>query len=350
MFSRRNRGFIGTCFILIAIVLFGYGLYMYDLKSVKLTESEAQRHHLQRSEKKINEKLDKIKGEKKTLESELENTKIELSKQTKSLEIELEQRQLRENEAHELGKKLQAEKDNRRECDETKDKLDHMLTEKDVALVDFKTQLKTANELHTTCQASLDSLTKEKIQIKSELDALIDEKSTEDEELTKEKNALEVAEAELKQYKSELMELRVALGRLGVKGIKRDEKWVKLTEDDRGIILRGVLDSDIYPNEFLEQEIAPTPENKPQVDEPVVEKETETEKKSETEEKEEDKEAEKEAEKEQEKENETAEENVEEQAVPPNVQKDDQPDESLDSKEEAVDDEDVQSIDVDPEQ
>ena len=58
MFSRRNRGFIGTCFILIAIVLFGYGLYMYDLKSVKLTESEAQRHHLQRSEKKINEKLD----------------------------------------------------------------------------------------------------------------------------------------------------------------------------------------------------------------------------------------------------------------------------------------------------
>merc|ERR1712014_137154 len=126
-----------------------------------------------------------------------------------------------------------------------------MGTEKDVALVDFKTQLKTANELHTTCQASFDSLTKEKIQIKSELDALIDEKSTEDEELTKEKNALEVAEAELKQYKSELMELRVALGRLGVKGIKRDEKWVKLTEDDRGIILRGVLDSDIYPNEFL---------------------------------------------------------------------------------------------------
>ena len=98
-----------------------------------------------------------------------------------------------------------------------------------------------------------------------------------------------------------------------LKGIKRDEKWVKLTEDDRGIILRGVLDSDIYPNEFLEQEIAPTPENKPQVDEPVVEKETETEKKTETEEKEEDKEAEKEAEKEQEKENETAEENVEEQ-------------------------------------
>lgn len=68
-------------------------------------------------------------------------------------------------------------------------------------------------------------MTKEKIQIKSELDALIDEKSTEDEELTKEKNALEVAEAELKQYKSELMELRVALGRLGVKVSGRVKSW-----------------------------------------------------------------------------------------------------------------------------
>ena len=89
-----------------------------------------------------------------------------------------------------------------------------------------------------------------------------------------------------------------------LKGIKRDEKWTQLTVDDRGIILRGVLDSDIYPNEFLEREIAPTPENKPQVDEPVVEEE----KKIESDQKEEEKEIEKE--------NETAEENVEEQVRP----------------------------------
>ena len=87
------------------------------------------------------------------------------------------------------------------------------------------------------------------------------------------------------------------------KGIKRDEQWTQLAEDDRGTILRGVLDSDIYPNEFLEQQIVPTPENKPQVEEPIVEKEVETDKKIEVVEKE----------KEQEKENETAEENVEEQ-------------------------------------
>ena len=94
---------------------------MYDLKSVKLTESEAQRHRLERSERKTTEKLDKLKSEKKTVEEELENvsrfgielgfihtfqTKVEVSQQSKALEIELEQRQRRENEAIELGKKL----------------------------------------------------------------------------------------------------------------------------------------------------------------------------------------------------------------------------------------------------
>ena len=47
---------------------------------------------------------------------------------------------------------------------------------------------------------------------------------------------------------------------------------MKLSEEDRGTILRGILDSDIYPNEFLEMEIAPTPENNQadaQVDEPI---------------------------------------------------------------------------------
>ena len=43
---------------------------------------------------------------------------------------------------------------------------------------------------------------------------------------------------------------------------------MELSEDDRGTILRGILDSDIYPNEFLEKEPKPTPENA-QVDEPI---------------------------------------------------------------------------------
>lgn len=55
---------------------------------------------------------------------------------------------------------------------------------------------------------------------------------------------------------------------LVTQGIKRDDSWMLLSEEDRGTILRGILDSDIYPNEFLEKEIAPTPENT-QVDEPI---------------------------------------------------------------------------------
>ena len=44
-------------------------------------------------------------------------------------------------------------------------------------------------------------------------------------------------------------------------GIRRDENWMKLSVEDRSTILHGVLDSDVFPNEFLEREIPPTPEN-----------------------------------------------------------------------------------------
>ena len=36
---------------------------------------------------------------------------------------------------------------------------------------------------------------------------------------------------------------------------------MKLSVEDRSTILHGVLDSDVFPNEFLEREIPPTPEN-----------------------------------------------------------------------------------------
>ena len=46
---RRSRGFSPTVFILITIVLFGYGLYMYDLQSLRLTEAEAKNKKLERN-------------------------------------------------------------------------------------------------------------------------------------------------------------------------------------------------------------------------------------------------------------------------------------------------------------
>ena len=72
MFSRRNRGFLGTCFILIAIVCFGYGLYMFDLKSVKLSESQAALHRAERSVSNHKEKIEKLKLDKSNLEAQLE--------------------------------------------------------------------------------------------------------------------------------------------------------------------------------------------------------------------------------------------------------------------------------------
>ena len=73
MFSRRNRGFLGTCFVLISIVCFGYGLYMYDSQSVKLSESQAMLHRTERSAAQFEKKVDKLKSEKKLLEEQLEN-------------------------------------------------------------------------------------------------------------------------------------------------------------------------------------------------------------------------------------------------------------------------------------
>ena len=73
MFSRRNRGFLGTCFVLISIVCFGYGLYMYDLKSVKLSESQAMLHRTERSAAQLDKKVEKLRSEKKSLEEQLEN-------------------------------------------------------------------------------------------------------------------------------------------------------------------------------------------------------------------------------------------------------------------------------------
>ena len=77
MFSRRNRGFLGTCFVLISIVCFGYGLYMYDLKSVKLSESQAMLHRTERSAAQLDKKVEKLKSEKKSLEEQLENVNIQ---------------------------------------------------------------------------------------------------------------------------------------------------------------------------------------------------------------------------------------------------------------------------------
>ena len=45
-----------------------------------------------------------------------------------------------------------------------------------------------------------------------------------------------------------------------MKGLKRDLAWIELSEDVRSTILRGILDSEIIPNELLGTP-APSEEN-----------------------------------------------------------------------------------------
>ena len=56
-----------------------------------------------------------------------------------------------------------------------------------------------------------------------------------------------------------------------LKGLKRDLAWIELSEDVRSTILRGILDSEIIPNELLGTP-APLEENK-EDDEKEVEEE-----------------------------------------------------------------------------
>jgi len=56
-----------------------------------------------------------------------------------------------------------------------------------------------------------------------------------------------------------------------LKGLKRDLAWIELSEDVRSTILRGILDSEIIPNELLGTP-APLEENKEE-DEKEVEEE-----------------------------------------------------------------------------
>ena len=51
-----------------------------------------------------------------------------------------------------------------------------------------------------------------------------------------------------------------------LKGLKRDLAWIELSEEVRSTILRGILDSEIIPNELLGTP-APLEENEKEVEE-----------------------------------------------------------------------------------
>ena len=58
--------------------MFGYGLYMYDLQSLKLTEAESKVRRLERSEHSQSSELKQLKNAKNELEEKLKKVGISI--------------------------------------------------------------------------------------------------------------------------------------------------------------------------------------------------------------------------------------------------------------------------------
>jgi len=228
MFSRRNRGFLGTCFVLISIVCFGYGLYMYDLKSVKLSESQAMLHRTERSAAQLDKKVEKLRSEKKSLEEQLENAKVEISQDTKSLEIERSEREKREKEAIEAVKKFETKQREVHDCIELKDEVHQKYLTAEEAAKTCESELKSAQKEIESCQSQNNQNSKTSEQMKNDLEQLQHQTEDKDskykEEISLWKNKIEESQQksesmkeELHQIKAQHDELVAALKDLGVK-------------------------------------------------------------------------------------------------------------------------------------
>merc|ERR1711973_547187 len=115
---RRSRGFTTTVFILCSIVMFGYGLYMYDLQSLKLTEAESKDKRLERLEHSQGSELKQLKNSKNELEEKLQKEKHEHQQKTLTLKLETEQRDAREADLREDGGKLNTVTKEKNDCEE----------------------------------------------------------------------------------------------------------------------------------------------------------------------------------------------------------------------------------------
>ena len=113
---RRSRSFLGTVVVLCGFIIFGYGLYMYDLQSMRLADVEASNNQLERELKGLNKNIDKDEKKLKSLEARLESEKHDLENIKGELKVESEQRQVRENELIEIGAKFTTSSNEKEKC------------------------------------------------------------------------------------------------------------------------------------------------------------------------------------------------------------------------------------------
>lgn len=269
---RRSRGFSTTVFILITIVLFGYGLYMYDLQSLRLTEAEAKNKKLERNLNTAQSDMKSESSKRTKLEKMLEKEKHEHQQKTLTLKLESEERDKREKEAIAFGEKFSTAKNDKEEC---LNKLDRM--EKDFKVIKDESNaqalsMKTLEQSAVECQRQQGHLNEQIHELQnanqellSNVDSATHSKDEILENLYKKQGELqEEAEDNKSKYHQsaeELIELKDALNNMGIEGLKRDSNWAdQLSVEERSIILQGILDTDMIPDSLIAAE--PTPEIK----------------------------------------------------------------------------------------
>jgi len=252
---RRSRSFLGTVVVLCGFVIFGYGLYMYDLQSMRLADVEASNRHLERELKGLNKNIDKDEKKLKSLEAKLESEKHDLENIKGELKVESEQRQARESELIDIGAKFTTSSNEKDKClkemAELKKALENSENEKNALTDTVETYERAAKK----AQDEIASLNSEIDQLRKDLGKASESASSKEE--------IEALRAEADQDKAkyhatynDLTELKEALHKVGVEGLRRDDHWTSITSEERSIILEAILGTDIIPDSYLGAETA----------------------------------------------------------------------------------------------
>ncbi|CAG5097106.1 Oidioi.mRNA.OKI2018_I69.XSR.g14935.t1.cds [Oikopleura dioica] len=253
---RRSRSFFGTVAVLCALIIFGYGLYMYDLQSMRLADVEASNRHLEREVKSLNKNIDKDEKKLTNLEESLKKEKHDLENIKGELKVESEQRQARENELVEMGVKFTTSSNENEQCHKEKAALEKSLEELKIEKNALAETVETYEEAAKKAQDEIASLNSDIDQLKSQVKA-------EAENVASQKET-EALRAELDDNKAkyhatfnDLIELKEALHKLGVEGLRRDSHWMSVSSEERSLILEAILGTDIIPDSYLGAEEAP---------------------------------------------------------------------------------------------
>ncbi|CBY07940.1 unnamed protein product [Oikopleura dioica] len=252
---RRSRSFLGTVVVLCALVIFGYGLYMYDLQSMRLANVEASNRYLERDLKGLNKNIEKDEKKLKSLEAKLESEKHGLENIKGELKVESEQRQAREIELIDIGAKFTTSSNEKEKCLKEMAELKKLLENLEIEKKALTDTVGTYERAAKKAQDEIASLNSEVDQLRKDL-GKASESALSNEEIEALRAEADEDKAKYHANYNDLTELREALHKVGVEGLRRDDHWTSITSEERSIILEAILGTDIIPDSYLGAEIA----------------------------------------------------------------------------------------------